>query len=299
MSQHNAVLLLSDGRRFAGRALGAKGLAVGEAVFHTGQVLTHPLLTTPASLGQILCFPSPIHGNSGINPADAEGAQVYAAGLVVRECSATPSNFRSEEDLPSWLERQGVVAIEGIDTRALTRHLRTAGPLRAAIVSDGRDEAEVLALLGEPAAPLAAPRCELRMTNPTDASVRVAILDLGCSKTTVDALTARGAAVTLLAPDCGIEAVADFDGVLLSDGPELPFGESALKLAADLLASPLPLLAVDAGHLLLAEAAGMTRTPLPVPHRGNQPVAGSEGHTFTSLQHHAFAVDAGSVDAAV
>ena len=133
-SSQKAVLLLADGTRFEGRALGARGVAVGEVVFHTSGTSTHQLLTTPACQGQILAFTTPLIGNCGVNEDDAQGTGVFAAGMVVRECCREPSNFRSRQSLPDYLSQRGVVAIEGVDTRALTRHLRDKGSCRGVIV---------------------------------------------------------------------------------------------------------------------------------------------------------------------
>ena len=159
-SSQKAVLLLADGTRFEGRALGARGVAVGEVVFHTSGTSTHQLLTTPACQGQILAFTTPLIGNCGVNEDDAQGTGVFAAGMVVRECCKVPSNFRSRQSLPDYLSQRGVVAIEGVDTRALTRHLRDKGSCRGAIVSVQADEAALLRELASPAPvpPRRAPR---------------------------------------------------------------------------------------------------------------------------------------------
>ena len=298
-----AVLLLADGRRFEGRGLGARGIATGEVVFHTSGTSTHQLLTTPACQGQLIAFTTPLIGNCGVNQSDAQGDGVFAAGLIVRECCKEPSNFRSEQSLPDFLAQKGVVGIEGVDTRALTRHLRDFGAQRGAIVSVAADEAALLQELQTPAAALPAPRAARLFDQPEDAAYHVAVIDLGCCRDLLLCLTSRGCHVTLLDPDAtfaDIKALSP-DGVLFSDGPERPQPPAtALETAKTLHASGLPLLGVDAGHELLAVAAGCRLLPLTTGHRGpNQPVSPTDGKTtFTTTQRHALAVDPASVDPA-
>ena len=269
-SSQKAVLLLADGTRFEGRALGARGVAVGEVVFHTSGTSTHQLLTTPACRGQILAFTTPLIGNCGVNEDDAQGTGVFAAGMVVRECCREPSNFRSRQSLPDYLSQKGVVAIEGVDTRALTRHLRDKGICRGAIVSVQADEAALLRELASPAPVPPAPRAAQPAPLPQREDFHVAVLDLGCCRDLLLGLTLRGCRVTLLAPDTPFDDIAALgpDGVLLSDGPErLTPPEGALQTARALLQSGLPLYGADAGHQLLAVAAGCRLEPLPAGHR--------------------------------
>lgn len=301
-SSQKAVLLLADGTRFEGRALGARGVAVGEVVFHTSGTSTHQLLTTPACQGQILAFTTPLIGNCGVNEDDAQGTGVFAAGMVVRECCREPSNFRSRQSLPDYLSQRGVVAIEGVDTRALTRHLRDKGSCRGAIVSVQADEAALLRELASPAPVPPAPRAAQPAPLPEREDFHVAVLDLGCCRDLLLGLTLRGCRVTLLAPDTPFDDIAALgpDGVLLSDGPErLTPPEGALQTARALLQSGLPLYGADAGHQLLAVAAGCRLEPLPAGHRGpNHPVHATGGATFTTTQRHGLTVVPESVDPA-
>ena len=130
-----AILALADGRIFHGRAFGAIGEAVGEVVFNTAMTGYQEVLTDPSYKGQMVCMTYPEIGNVGVNADDAESARVYVEGFIVREYVAQPSNWRSQMSLGEYLERAGVVGIEGIDTRALVRHIRTSGAQEAIISS--------------------------------------------------------------------------------------------------------------------------------------------------------------------
>ncbi|MBQ6058873.1 MAG: carbamoyl phosphate synthase small subunit [Clostridia bacterium] len=297
----SAYLLLEDGRRFEGVALGKKGVAVGEVVFHTFASNPHQLLTTPAFCGQLLAFTTPLVGNCGVNFSDLQSESVQAAGLIVRECCQIPSNFRNEMPLPDFLLENHVVGIEGVDTRALTKHLRTHGSLRGAIVSSPADVSQLLNELRRPAAPLSRPAGATPPPPTGNEKYHVVVVDLGCCKALLDRLRQLSCRITMVSPELPAQELLTLspDGVLFSDGPEtLTPSPASLVLAKDLLQSDLPLLGVDAGHQLLAVAAGCSLIPLPVGHRGpNQPVTALDGSsTFTTSQYHGLAVDGSTVD---
>ena len=145
MAVHEAILALADGRIFRGRAFGAIGETVGELVFNTAMTGYQEVLTDPSYKGQIVCMTCPEIGNVGINPEDEESARVFVEGFVVREYIDRPSNWRSRIALGEYLERAGVAAIDGIDTRALVRHLRTNGAQEAVLSSINLNPAELVA----------------------------------------------------------------------------------------------------------------------------------------------------------
>src|SRR3712207_2999386 len=140
-----ALLVLEDGRIFRGRAWGAEGERCGEMVFNTSMSGYQEVLTDPSYAGQLVCMTYPLIGNYGVNAADAESARPWVEGFVVREASRTASSWRSEETLDAYLRRWGVVAIDRVDTRALVRHIRDKGAMRACISSADLDEASLLA----------------------------------------------------------------------------------------------------------------------------------------------------------
>ena len=145
MTRPEALLALEDGTVFRGHACGAVGEAAGELCFNTSMSGYQEVLTDPSYAGQIVTMTMPHIGNYGINGADMESRAIFAKGFVVREMSAEPSSWRSEESLPVFLERQGVVAIEGVDTRRIVRHLRERGAMRAVISTVDLDEASLVA----------------------------------------------------------------------------------------------------------------------------------------------------------
>ena len=294
-----AILLLEDGSSYEGEALGAPGIARGEVVFSTLMVGYQQLLTTPACHGQILAMTYPLIGNVGTSNRGEESPAVCAAGLIVRECDEHPSNFLSVDTLETYLLQKGIVGLQGIDTRALTRHLRKHGSLRGAIVS-GREfdrEAELEKLRQYEPPAYAAPE---RTLYPLATALRtVAVLDYGVTESLLEQLCEAGCSVALLPPAATLEDIraAGADGVLLSDGPEnsapsQPFAELRRMLEAD-----LPLLGIGLGHQLLAQAAGCVLERLPCGHHGaNHPVVFVEsGHTVITAQHHGLAVAESSV----
>ena len=141
-----ALIALEDGRVFAGRSFGAPGTRCGEAVFNTAMTGYQEILTDPSYAGQIVTMTYPLIGNYGVNADDAESGRIQAEGLIVKECCRVPSNWRASQSLPDYLKAHGVLGIEGVDTRALTLHIRTAGAMRAAMSTEGRSRDELVAM---------------------------------------------------------------------------------------------------------------------------------------------------------
>ena len=206
-----AYLILANGRVFRGVSVGCPGTTIGEVVFATGMVGFEETLTDPSYYGQIITQTYPLIGNYGMNSEDVESTKIWARGYIVREACKTPSNFRSEETLDAFLKKNGIIGIEGIDTRSLTRTLRESGVMNGAITTEFDPDAEPekkAALLPEIAAyavvdAVKAVTCREAVTyEPTaagawgDTPLHVALLDLGCKNNIVRCLQKRGCRVT-------------------------------------------------------------------------------------------------------
>lgn len=315
-----AVLVLEDGRTFTGRSYGAIGTAFGEAVFATGMTGYQETLTDPSYARQLVIQTAPHIGNTGVNAEDAESTRIWAAGYVVRDAARRPSNWRSEKSLETDLTEQGIVGIQGVDTRAITRHLRDRGAMRAGIFSgdDARagDEALLAAVCRVPDMKGAALAEEVStdavyVVEPADHGFTgeplftVAALDLGIKSMTPHRLAERGIRVRVLPVTFGIEAVleGDPDGVFYSNGPGDPAAaHHAVAVLQEVLRRRIPFFGICFGNQLLGRALGFGTYKLRFGHRGiNVPVLDrSTGKVEITAQNHGFAVDAplsGPVDA--
>ena len=316
-----ALLVLEDGRVFRGRAYGARGRTVGEAVFATGMTGYQETLTDPSYHRQIVVMTAPHIGNTGVNDEDAESARIWVAGYVVRDPARIPSNWRSRRPLEAELAAQHVVGISGVDTRALTRHLRERGAMRAGIFSgpalpdrgawsdpadlraEVRRSAEmtgaaltaevtcdapyVVDALGPDGAPL--PRGAARF--------RVAAVDLGIKGMTPRRMAERGIEVHVLPATSGIADVLALepDGVFLSNGPGDPAtADGPVALVREVLERRIPLFGICFGNQVLGRALGFDTYKLKYGHRGiNQPVQDrATGRVEVTAHNHGFAVDA-------
>ncbi|MBA2508372.1 MAG: glutamine-hydrolyzing carbamoyl-phosphate synthase small subunit [Nocardioidaceae bacterium] len=305
-----AVLVLEDGRAFAGLAYGAIGETVGEAVFATGMTGYQETLTDPSYRRQVVVQTAPHIGNTGVNDEDDESARIWVAGYVVRDPAPRPSSWRSRRSLDSELEQHGVVGISGVDTRALTRHLRERGAMRVGISSTPSSVQSLLAtvrtapamsgadLAGEvtTAEPYVVPAVGGRRAT-------VAALDLGIKVMTPQLLAARGIEVHVLPASAGIDEVVatDADGVFFSNGPGDPAATSGpVRLLDEVLDRGLPFFGICFGNQLFGRALGFHTYKLRYGHRGiNQPVFDRQtGRVEVTAHNHGFAVDA-PVDAPV
>ena len=310
-----ALLVLEDGRRFAGQAYGARGHTVGEIVFSTAMTGYQETLTDPSYHRQIVVMTAPHIGNTGVNPDDAESARIWVAGFVVRDPARRVSSWRATGTLDDELVRHGVVGIAGIDTRALTRHLRERGVMRAGIFSGpaliGANEAELLAAVAA-APPMAG--ADLAGEVSTDAAyvveprgpdgaplgtpvATVAAVDLGIKAMTPRRLAERGVRVHVLpssATIADIEAIAP-DGVFFSNGPGDPAAAShEVALLREVLDRRIPFFGICYGNQILGRALGYGTYKLAYGHRGvNQPVLDrATGKVEITAHNHGFAVDA-------
>ncbi|KYK02559.1 MULTISPECIES: glutamine-hydrolyzing carbamoyl-phosphate synthase small subunit [Micrococcus] len=307
-----ALLVLEDGTVHRGRAYGARGRTLGEAVFTTGMTGYQETLTDPSYAGQIIVQTSPHIGNTGVNDADRESRAIFAAGYVVRDAARRPSNWRAERSLDEELEAFGVVGIREVDTRAITRRLRTEGSMRAGVFSGehaARPEAELLAEVRAQPSMAGARLAESVTTEEPyviepaehgwegEPIAEIAALDLGIKAATPRHLASRGIRVHVLpaATDlAGIRAVNP-DGVFLSNGPGDPAtADAQVELLREVLDAGLPFFGICFGNQIFGRALGFDTYKLKFGHRGpNQPVlVKATGRVAITSQNHGFAVDA-------
>jgi carbamoyl-phosphate synthase small subunit len=302
-SRTRAVLMLEDGRSFTGDAYGALGETFGEAVFATGMTGYQETLTDPSYSRQVIVQTAPHIGNTGVNDEDAESRRMWVAGYVVRDPSRRSSSWRAKRTLDEELVAQGIVGISGIDTRALTRHLRDRGAMRCGIAP--LDAAEglldrVLAsqeMTGADLAPAVSTQ-EAYVVSPEGSPLyRIAALDLGIKSRTPARMAARGIEVTVHpATATADELLASGpDGVFISNGPGDPaVADYAVAAAQGVLGSGVPLFGICFGNQVLGRALGFGTYKLGYGHRGiNQPVQDrATGKVAVTSHNHGFAVDA-------
>jgi carbamoyl-phosphate synthase small subunit len=303
-----AVLLLEDGALFEGRALGAQGEAFGEVVFNTSMTGYQEILTDPSYEGQIVAMSYPLIGNYGMNPEDDESRAAWLEGFVVREASSVRSNWRSTEDMDSWLARNRVVGIQGVDTRALTRHLRINGS-RHGVISTRETDIHALAerlsraprIMGKDLVKgvTCAEAHEWEEGLPgirvVAARHRVAVLDCGVKRGILRHLVSAGCRVTVLPASSTAEQVLALrpDGLVLSNGPGDPQPVAYAVETARRLLGKLPILGICLGHQVLGLALGGRTYKLKFGHHGgNHPVKDLDtGRIAITAQNHGFNVD--------
>ena len=321
MAVRTAILALEDGTVFSGIACGANGEAAGELCFNTSMTGYQEVLTDPSYAGQIVTMTMPHIGNYGVNGADMESRGVFAKGFVVRDMCDEPSSWRSEESLPAFLEARGVVAIAGVDTRRLTRHLRERGAMRAVISTveaDGRTlvgrAAASPGLVGRDLVAEVAtaeayrwgfevpPGCEL----PVDTGIlhatpryRVVAMDSGIKYNILRRLAESGCDVTVLPPISSAEEVLALepDGVFFANGPGDPSAVGYLYETLRELLGKRPVFGICLGHQMLSLAVGAQTFKLKYGHRGgNHPVQNLlTGQVEITSQNHGFCVDFASI----
>ena len=316
----DAILVLEDGRTFTGQAYGALGRTLGEIVFNTGMTGYQETLTDPSYHRQIVVMTAPHIGNTGVNDEDPESRRIWVAGFVVRDPARRPSSWRSRRSLDDELAEQGVVGISGIDTRALTRHLRERGVMRAGIFSGDAlrspegERRPVDELVDEVLAAPAMAGADLAGEVSVDAAyvvpalgpdgapldepvARVAALDLGIKSMTPQRLAERGVEVHVLPATSRIDEVLAVgpDGVFFSNGPGDPAAaRHEIDVLRGVLDRKIPFFGICYGNQLFGRALGFGTYKLQYGHRGvNQPVMDrTTGKVEITAHNHGFAVDA-------
>lgn len=298
-------MILEDGKVFIGTAYGAVGQALGEIVFATGMTGYQETLTDPSYAGQIVVQTAPHIGNTGVNSMDEESNKIWVSGYVVREPSRIVSNHRSEKSLDEELEGNFIVGISGIDTRALTRHIRSLGAMRAGIFSGPRAEQtpERLLEIVRETPEMTGLSLSSVVTTPDTYEVphmgqfvgRVTILDLGIKRTTIAQMINRGLVVSVLPASSNLEQVlaTSPDAVFYSNGPGDPSAsEMQVSLLQEILRRRIPFFGICFGNQLLGRALGFDTYKLPFGHRGiNQPILDrTTGKVEVSSHNHGFAV---------
>jgi carbamoyl-phosphate synthase small subunit len=305
-----ALLVLEDGRSFAGTSYGAPGETFGEAVFTTGMTGYQETLTDPSYHRQIVTQTAPHIGNTGINDEDDESQRIWVAGYVVRDPARIPSNWRSRRTLDDQLKAQGIVGISGIDTRALTRHLRERGAMRAGISTEELNADALLARVLEQPSMAGSDLADEVTTADAyvvpaqgDKRFTVVALDLGIKSMTPKRMAERGIEVHVLPSTATVEEVlaVNPDGIFMSNGPGDPeTTEHPTTLLQSLLEREIPYFGICFGNQVFGRALGLATFKLKYGHRGiNQPVLDrATGKVEITAQNHGFAVDA-PLDASV
>ena len=300
-----AFLVLDDGRIFEGSSWAATGKTFGEAVFQTGMTGYQETLTDPSYHKQVVVMTAPHIGNTGVNTYDNESKKYWVAGFVVRNPSTLTSNWRSEKDLEAELIDQGVIGIQAVDTRAITRHLRDRGAMRVGIFSGlelSREEM-VIEVRKQPAMSGAYLSADVSTAQtyvvPAIGSKRftVAAIDLGIKGATPRAMAERGIEVHVMPYNSTFEEIKAInpDGVFLSNGPGDPATMTeTIELVREILAEEIPIFGICFGHQILGRALGFETYKLQFGHRGiNQPVIDRKtGKVEITAHNHGFALKA-------
>ena len=313
-----ALLVLEDATVYRGEAFAGKGEVLGEVVFNTGMSGYQEVLTDPSYKGQIVAMTCPLIGNTGINPEDMESAGIHLEGFVVREYTDRPSNWRSRQDLKSFLEAHDRLGVEGIDTRALTRRIRIAGAMRGVLSTEtedtelllrrilsypglvGRDLVKTVACggpyrwCGGQVLGLESQGPTIQVPRPDPIALRVVVLDCGVKYNILRNLEKRGCEVLVFpATATGEEILAQKpDGVLLSNGPGDPAALPYIVETVRSLLGRVPIFGICLGHQVLGQAVGGRTEKLKFGHHGiNQPVKDRlSGKVAITSQNHGFVV---------
>ncbi|MEM9535551.1 MAG: glutamine-hydrolyzing carbamoyl-phosphate synthase small subunit [Cyanobacteria bacterium P01_A01_bin.3] len=315
-----ALLVLADGTTLSGYSFGAEGITIGEVVFNTGMTGYQEVMTDPSYCGQIVTFTYPELGNTGINPLDTESERPQISGVIARNISRISSNWRSTQPLPEYLAEHNIVAIYGIDTRALTRKLRSQGAMNGGISTTILDSDELLqqvkaapSMTGLNLAEQVTTSQSYEWTDPTDRAwaygnpttqngdrdLTVVALDFGVKRNILRRLATYGCRVIVMPASATPEDIFSHnpDGIFLSNGPGDPAAvKEAIATTKELLTANKPLFGICLGHQIISLAMGSETFKLKFGHRGlNQPCGLQERVEITS-QNHGFAVSADSIE---
>lgn len=302
-------LALEDGTVFTGQSVGAAGTVTGEVVFNTAMVGYQEVLTDPSCCGQIVTMTAPMIGNYGVNAADVESRKTFLSGFVMREMVDRYSNWRAERDLRAYLESNGIVALSGLDTRALTRRLRVQGSLRGAMSTEVLDDRELIAR-AQASPSMVGRKLADRVTResacawseslpdgtvrPAERLLRVAVIDTGAKSNILRHLVARGCETQVFPCTVSAEALLEHrpDGVMVCNGPGDPEPVQETIAALRQLIGRVPMFGICLGHQLLSLALGAKTHKLKFGHHGiNHPVLNrATGRVEITSQNHGFAV---------
>ena len=320
-----AVLILADGTTFEGKSIGAEGKTIGETVFTTGMTGYIETLTDPSYYGQIVTQTFPLIGNYGLNSEDFESKKSWVRGYIVREICEKASNFRNEENLNSFLKKENIIGICGIDTRALTKKLRESGVMNGMIISGSqnlsslkKDDEKLLKEIKDFKIEKAVESVSCKYSKEASDSdgKKVILWDFGAKANIQRELEKRGCSVTVVPSKSTAEEILSLkpDGIMLSNGPGDPAENtqiiSEIKKICEIVGtsptmtgktekSPIPLFGICLGHQLLALARGCKTCKLKYGHRGgNHPVKDTEnGRIYITSQNHGYAVENASLPA--
>jgi carbamoyl-phosphate synthase small subunit len=303
-----ALLATANGYTFSGRAVGADGDSTGELVFNTSMMGYQEILTDPSYAGQVVTMTYPLIGNYGVNPDDTESRRPFVHGFVMRECCFEPSNWRAKQSLPEYLREYGIVAIDGVDTRRITKMLRTEGAQKCAISTTDLDPDRMIQKAKD------APDMEgsdyvraVSVSEPyawsEEGEFHVVAFDYGIKHNILRLLARSGCRVTVVPATASVDDVLALepDGVFLSNGPGDPAALPYIFPTVKGLFGKRPIFGICLGHQILAHALGGETFKLKFGHRGgNQPVLDSTtGKVEISAQNHGFAVHPDSIDTSV
>lgn len=315
-----AILVLADGTTFTGWSFGASGTTIGEVVFNTGMTGYQEVLTDPSYCGQIVTFTYPELGNTGVNPEDEESSKPQVRGAIARNICNRPSNWRSTQSLPDYLKKHNIPGIYGIDTRALTRKLRSVGAMNGAISSEILDPAELLQQV-QSAPSMAGLNLVQQVTtkevyewsDPTETvwefrpinsseqteTFTVVALDFGIKRNILRRLASYGCRVIVVPADTPASEIAKYnpDGIFLSNGPGDPSAVTeGIATTKALLDSDKPVFGICMGHQILGLSLGAETFKMKFGHRGLNHPAGLKQQVEITSQNHGFAITADSLD---
>lgn len=300
MQSVNGKLVFEDGSVFTGRLLGKRN-AVGEVVFTTGMCGYQETLTDPTCCDEIVVMTYPLIGNYGCSPIFDQSVGCHCQGLVVNELCEEPSNWRSEESLPAWLERHDVPVLMDVDTRALTRKIRREGTMKGVIVAEAASEEEVKSLLARPLKDDQVARVTTKEPYTVgNGKYKVAVLDLGVTKSVLSTLAGFDCTLEVMPAGSTPQDIMALrpDGLFLSNGPGNPEALQKEMETVQKLLGHLPIFGICLGHQLLALAQGLKTRKMAFGHRGaNHPVKDiGLDKVFITTQNHGFVLDEAGID---